>query len=397
MKAWLGLFAATALFLNACSDATTPKTSIAITVGAEQAERYVPQLDGKKVALVVNQTSRAHDQHLVDYLLAQGIDVTKVLAPEHGFRGDVGAGETINDAVDPATGLPILSIYGKTKKPSAEMLSGVDTIIFDIQDVGARFYTYISTMHYVMEAAAEQGIEMLVLDRPNPNGAYIDGPVLEKEFQSFVGMHEIPLLHGMTVAELAQMIKGEGWINNADQLKLTVVPVANYARDMTYHLPIAPSPNLPNAQAIQLYPSLCLFEPTAVSIGRGTEFPFQVLGHNEVALGEFQFSPRSMPNSAPQPKLEGQQLRGQDLRTSAIKGFDLAPLLDAYAAFIAAGKADDFFTSAAFFDKLSGTDELRKAIVAGQSEAEIRASWQADLTRFKQQRQPYLLYPDSNN
>ncbi|WP_417682041.1 exo-beta-N-acetylmuramidase NamZ domain-containing protein [Pseudidiomarina aquimaris] len=396
MKRWLTLLVA-ALALTACaeqSQQSAPNTQL--TVGAEQAERYLPQLADKNVALVVNQTSRAHDQHLVDYLLAQNIHVTKVLAPEHGFRGDAGAGETIDDAIDPSTGLPILSIYGKTKKPTAEMLADIDVIVFDIQDVGARFYTYISTMHYVMEAAAEQGIEMLVLDRPNPNGAFVDGPVLEKQFQSFVGMHEIPLLHGMTVGELAQMIKGEGWINEAPALDLTVVPVTNYRRDMAYDLPVAPSPNLPNAQAIQLYPSLCLFEPTAVSIGRGTDFPFQVLGHHQVALGDFQFSPRSMPNSAPNPKLEGESLQGRDLRNSQIQGFDLKPLLQAYQAFKAAGQADNFFTSPDFMDKLSGTDKLRKAIIAGESEAEIRASWQADLAQFKQQRQPYLLYPDND-
>lgn len=399
MMRWLILFAAGVVALTACAakpQYNAEAETLKLTVGAEQAERYLPQLRGKNVALVVNQTSRAHGEHLVDYLLAQNIKVTKVLAPEHGFRGDAGAGESISDAVDPSTGLPILSIYGKTKKPTAEMLDGVDTIVFDIQDVGARFYTYISTMHYVMEAAAEQGIEMLVLDRPNPNGAFVDGPVLEKQFQSFVGMHEIPLLHGMTVGELARMIKGEGWINAADELNLTVVPVANYRRDMAYELPVAPSPNLPNAQAIQLYPSLCLFEPTAISIGRGTDFPFQVFGHDQVALGEFQFSPRSMPNSAPNPKLEGKMLRGRDLRNSDLHGFDLGPLLQAYEAFVEAGRADAFFTSPDFMDKLSGTDKLRKAIIAGQSEAEIRASWQADLARFMQQRQPYLLYPETD-
>lgn len=391
-------FAFCLLMLVGCTEAETKtEADTQLTVGAERSALYLPELEQKRVALVVNQTSRAHGMHLVDYLLEQNINVTKVLAPEHGFRGDAGAGETINDAIDPATGLPILSIYGKTKKPTPAMLENVDTIVFDIQDVGARFYTYISTMHYVMEAAAEQGIAMVVLDRPNPNGAYVDGPVLEPAFQSFVGMHEIPLLHGMTVAELAQMIKGEKWINAADELDLTVVPVAAYRRDQDYQLPVAPSPNLPNAQAIQLYPSLCLFEATAVSVGRGTDFPFQVIGHHEVNLGEFKFSPRSMPNSAPNPKLEGEQLYGSDLRTSGIKGFDLAPLLSAYQAFVAAGKADAFFTAADFMDKLSGTDTLRKAIIAGQSEAEIRASWQAGLQQFKQQRQPYLLYPDPEN
>lgn len=363
----------------------------ATVVAADRPAEYLPLLADKNVALVVNQTSRVGDQHLVDFLLENDVNVVKVLAPEHGFRGDAGAGETISDAVDTRTGLPILSIYGKTKKPSAEMLAGVDTIIFDIQDVGARFYTYISTMHYVMEAAAEQGLAMIVLDRPNPNGAYVDGPVLDLEFQSFVGMHEIPLLHGMTVGELALMIKGEGWIKAADELALTVVQVSDYQRDEAYALPIAPSPNLPNAQAIQLYPSLCLFEATAVSIGRGTEFPFQVMGHDEVPLGEFSFTPRSLPQSAPTPKLQDQQLYGVDLRKSEVRGFDLSLLLEAHQAFKEAGVT--FFTAPDFMDKLSGTDKLRKAIEAGQSEAEIRASWQPALTQFKQRRAPYLLYP----
>ncbi|WP_411359857.1 exo-beta-N-acetylmuramidase NamZ family protein [Pseudidiomarina salilacus] len=363
----------------------------ATVIAADRPAEYLPLLADKNVALVVNQTSRVGDQHLVDFLLENDVNVVKVLAPEHGFRGDAGAGETINDAVDTRTGLPILSIYGKTKKPSAEMLAGVDTIIFDIQDVGARFYTYISTMHYVMEAAAEQGLAMIVLDRPNPNGAYVDGPVLDLEFQSFVGMHEIPLLHGMTVGELALMIKGEGWIKAADELALTVVPVSDYQRDEAYTLPVAPSPNLPNAQAIQLYPSLCLFEATAVSIGRGTEFPFQVMGHDEVPLGEFRFTPRSLPQSAPTPKLQDQQLSGIDLRDSDLRGFDLSLLLEAHQAFKEAGVT--FFTAPDFMDKLSGTDKLRKAIEAGHSEAEIRASWQTALTQFKQRRAPYLLYP----
>ncbi|MEA3588475.1 DUF1343 domain-containing protein [Pseudidiomarina sp. 1APP75-27a] len=368
-----------------------PGKAQATTVAAEQASEYLPSLRGQRVALVVNQTSRVGEQHLVDYLLAEGIEVVKVLAPEHGFRGDAGAGETITDAIDPRTGLPILSIYGKTKKPSPAMLADVDTIVFDIQDVGTRFYTYISTMHYVMEAAAEQGIAMMVLDRPNPNGAFVDGPLLDSAFQSFVGMHEIPLLHGMTVGELALMIKGEGWIQQAQDLSLTVIPVADYARTEAYSLPVAPSPNLPNDQAIQLYPSLCLFEATAVSIGRGTDFPFQVMGHDEVHLGDFKFSPRSMPKSAPSPKLEGQIVYGKDLRDSDLQGLDLSLLISAHQAFTKAGVT--FFTAPDFMDKLSGTDALRKAIEAGQSEAEIRASWQADLARFKARREPYLLYP----
>ncbi|RUO74888.1 DUF1343 domain-containing protein [Pseudidiomarina sediminum] len=371
--------------------AASGQVSQKLTVGAEQGERYLPLLQDQRVALVVNQTSRVGEQHLVDYLLAQGVNVVKVLAPEHGFRGDVGAGETIHDATDAQTGLPIVSIYGASKKPSAEMLADVDVLLFDIQDVGARFYTYISTMHYVMAAAAENDKAMLVLDRPNPNGAYVDGPVLDLAFQSFVGMHEIPLLHGMTVAELAQMIKGEGWIEAAEQLDLTVIPVANYRRDMTYVLPVAPSPNLPNQQAIQLYPSLCLFEATAVSIGRGTAFPFQVMGHDKVPLGEFRFTPRSMAQSAPTPKLEDREAFGVDLRESNVQGLDLRLFIEAYHAFAAAGET--FFTAPEFMDKLSGTAGLREAIEAGASAEEIRASWQADLARFKERRQPYLLYP----
>lgn len=247
----------------------------AITLGAAQPDKYLPLLASKRVALVVNQTSRVGGEHLVDYLLSKDVNVVSVMAPEHGFRGDAGAGETIKDGIDEKTGLPILSLYGKTKKPTMAMLENIDTLVFDIQDVGARFYTYISTLHYVMEAAAEQGKHVVVLDRPNPNGAYVDGPVREKAFTSFVGMDPIPLLHGMTVGELAGMIKGEAWINKASSLALSVVPMVDYERTMPYSLPIAPSPNLPNDQAIQLYPSLCLFEGTVVSVGRGTHFLFR--------------------------------------------------------------------------------------------------------------------------
>lgn len=364
----------------------------ALTIGAAQPDLYLPQLQGKKVALVVNQTSEVEGTHLVDYLLDKNVTITKVMAPEHGFRGDAGAGETISDGVDTRTGLPVLSLYGKTKKPSPEMLADSDVIIFDIQDVGARFYTYISTLHLVLEAAAEQQKQVIVLDRPNPNGMFTDGPIREEGFASFVGMDPIPLLHGMTVGELAQMMRGEQWFNQADALELLVLPVANYAKSMTYDLPVAPSPNLPNAQSIQLYPSLCLFEATTVSVGRGTPFPFQVIGHDKVALGTFSFTPVSMPNSAPSPKLQDVKLRGQDLRRAANEGFDLTLLLQAFNQFKQASEL--FIDRPDFFDKLSGTDTLRKAIEAGQSEQQIRASWQPALKQFKQQRQPYLLYPE---
>lgn len=368
-------------------------SAAALTIGAAQPALYLPALKDKNVALVVNQTSVIDDIHLVDYLLSQNISVTKVMAPEHGFRGDAGAGETIADGVDTRTGLPVLSLYGKTKKPSAEMLADSDVIIFDIQDVGARFYTYISTLHLVLEAAAEQHKQVIVLDRPNPNGMFTDGPVREEGFASFVGMDPIPLLHGMTVGELALMMQGEQWFNQADALQLKVVPVADYSKAMNYDLPVAPSPNLPNAQSIQLYPSLCLFEATTVSVGRGTPFPFQVIGHNKVKLGKFSFTPVSMPNSAPSPKLQDVKLYGQDLRDAPVKGFDLGLLLSAFNQFKQAG--EPFIDRPDFFDKLSGTDSLRNAIEAGQTERQIRDSWQPALDQFRRQREPYLLYPES--
>lgn len=363
----------------------------ALIVGAEQPAAYLTLLEGKQVGLVVNQTSQVRDQHLVDYLLSQHVSIKSVFAPEHGFRGKAGAGETISDGTDNKTGLPIRSLYGKTKKPTPEMLAGIDLLIFDIQDVGTRFYTYISTLHYVMEAAAEQGIEVLVLDRPNPNGRYVDGPVLDPEFQSFVGMHPIPLLHGMTVGELALMIRGENWINQAHALSLTVVPVFQYRKTDNYSLPVPPSPNLPNDQAITLYPSLCLFEATEISVGRGTPWPFQVVGHPDIALGEFTFTPVSMPESAPNPKHKDTPLRGLDLTDSYIKGLDLSLLVSAITRFNEANKT--LIDRPRFFDLLSGTDVLRNQLEQGLSAEVIRADWQPALDKYKTRRQPYLLYP----
>ncbi|MCP3863812.1 MAG: DUF1343 domain-containing protein [Aestuariibacter sp.] len=366
-------------------------SSQAIIVGAEQPAAYLPLLQGKQVGLVVNQTSRVRDQHLVDFLLSQHITITSVFAPEHGFRGNAGAGETISDGTDAKTGLPIRSLYGKTKKPTPAMLAGIDILVFDIQDVGARFYTYISTLHYVMEAAAEQGIAVLVLDRPNPNGRFVDGPVLDLAFQSFVGMHPIPLLHGMTVGELALMIRGEQWINSAQALSLTIVPVFDYRKTDRYVLPVPPSPNLPNEQAIRLYPSLCLFEATEISVGRGTPWPFQVIGHPDVALGEFAFTPVSMPESAPNPKHQDMPLQGLNLTGSTMEGFDISLLLTAIQAFKESDKP--LIDRARFFDLLSGTDSLRQQINKGDSLQAIRASWQPALAKYQQRRQPYLLYP----
>ncbi|WP_242441713.1 exo-beta-N-acetylmuramidase NamZ family protein [Pseudoalteromonas piscicida] len=363
----------------------------ALTLGAERAEEYLPALKGKRVALIVNQTSRVADQHLVDFLLGKGVDIKKVFAPEHGFRGNYDAGAQISDTKDVKTGLPIISLYGSNKKPTFEQLNDIDIIIFDIQDVGLRFYTYISTMHLAMEAAAEANKAFWVFDRPNPNIAYVDGPVLEKPFQSFVGMHPIPVLHGMTVAELAVMITGEGWLNTSNSLSLRIFPMLNYHGKVNYTLPIPPSPNLPNQQSIYLYPSLCFFEATPVSVGRGTEFPFQVFGYANPKLGGFQFTPRPVSGAASNPKLNGVTVYGQDLRSSTLRGFDLSWFVSAYAQFNRNNKT--FFQSPNFMDKLAGTDKIRKAIESGKSAAELRKIWAADVQLFIEQRQPYLLYP----
>jgi uncharacterized protein YbbC (DUF1343 family) len=366
------------------------ENTLPLQVGAANYDAYIPALKGKRVGLVVNQTSKINGQHLVDLLLDRGVKVSKIFAPEHGFRGDHDAGAHVKSTVDAKTGIDVVSIYGSNKKPTPEVLADLDVIIFDIQDVGVRFYTYISSMHYMMEAAAENDKSFIVLDRPNPNIAYVDGPILDPQFRSFVGMHEIPVLHGMTVAELAQMIKGEGWINNADKLNLTVVPVANYERTMSYELPVKPSPNLPNAQSIQLYPSLCFFEATPITIGRGTDFPFQVVGYSPIKLGEFSFTPRAIEGASMNPKFKEIEVFGQDLRDADIHGLDLSLFISAYQKLTANNQ--EFFERAGFMDKLAGTDKLRLAIEAGQTEQQIKQSWQADLSTFKRKRAPYLLY-----
>ncbi|WP_040357662.1 exo-beta-N-acetylmuramidase NamZ family protein [Colwellia piezophila] len=378
-------------FLSLSVTATTQPT---LTVGAERVSQYLPKLAGKRVALVVNQTSTVFDEHLVDVLLKEKINIQMIFAPEHGFRGKRDAGEKFASSIDTTTCIPLVSLYGNNRKPSLSTMKKLDVIVFDIQDVGVRFYTYISTMHYMMEAAADAGVEFIVLDRPNPNGAYIDGPVLEVEFQSFVGMHPIPLLHGLTVAELAQMIKGENWLTTEKNLALTVVKVKNYQRDLAYNLPIKPSPNLPNAHAIALYPSLAFFEATPVSIGRGTPFPFEVIGHDNINRGSFSFTPVVTPGAASKPKLLNKKLYGEDLRHIVSQGLDLDFIIRWYKAF--AEKEVVFFNSPKFMDKLAGTDKLRKAIISGHSAEQIKQSWQADLEAFKRKRRPYLLYPDIN-
>ena len=362
-----------------------------IVVGAERFSEYLPLLKNKKVGMVANQTSFMENEnlHLVDFLISKNISVKVVFSPEHGFRGKADAGEHVKDGVDSKTGVPLISLYGSNKKPSEAQMQGIDVMVFDIQDVGARFYTYISTLHYVMEACAEAGIPLLVLDRPNPNGRYIDGPILEPIHQSFVGMHPVPVVHGMTIGEYAQMLKGEGWLKNKVKCELTVIKMQNYTHQTPYSLPIKPSPNLPNDQAINLYPSLCFFEGTFISAGRGTEMQFQVFGAPSLPTSKYTFSYTPQANEgAKHPKFKDEKCYGSDLRKEPqLNKINLEWLIDAYNA---NGKKKDFFNS--FFVKLAGTDKLQKQIEAGMTAEEIRKTWSQGLTDFDNMRQNYLLY-----
>jgi len=365
-----------------------------IITGAERVALYQPQLKGKKVALVVNQTSVVKNKHLVDTLLKLGIDIKVVFAPEHGFRGKADAGEKVDDTKDTKTGLPIMSLYGKKKKPTGEDLKEIDVVLFDIQDVGVRFYTYISTLHYIMEACAEHNKPLIVLDRPNPNAYFIDGPMLDPAFKSFIGMHPVPVVYGMTIGEYGQMINGEGWLPNQIKCELTVIPCKNYTHDSYYSLPVKPSPNLPNDRSVLLYPSICFFEGTTLSLGRGTDKQFQVIGHPRLT-SDFSFTP--MPNEgAKDPLLKGQNCYGEDLSkitTGSIinaKKINLSYLLDYHKKMNSIG--EKFFLDNLFMDKLAGTDALRKQIKAGKTEDEIRKSWQPGLDTFKKVRSKYLLY-----
>ncbi|UZD23648.1 DUF1343 domain-containing protein [Algoriphagus halophytocola] len=362
-----------------------------IRTGAEQPELYLELLQGKNVGIVANQTSilpQSGNQHVVDFLLAKGVNIKKVFVPEHGFRGQADAGEKVDNSVDAKTGLPIISLYGNNKKPKPAQIADLDLLIFDLQDVGTRFYTYISTMHYLMEAAAENGKQVLIFDRPNPNGDYIAGPVLKKGFESFVGMHPIPVVHGLTVGELAQMINGEKWLKAGVTADLQVIPVANWNHDTPYALPVKPSPNLPNDLSIRLYPSTCFFEGTVISLGRGTYFPFQVYGYPDPKFGDFTFTPVSIDGMSKSPKHQDKICYGVDLRNEELTHrFSLKYLLDAYEK---SGKGQAFFTN--YFNTLAGTDQLKNMIIAGKSEAEITASWKADLEKYSTLRTKYLIY-----
>ena len=362
---------------------------------AERLALYFPQIKGKKVGLVVNQTSVVDGIHLVDTLKLMGADIQRIFAPEHGFRGKADAGEHVKNEMDAKTGVPVISLYGKKKGPAAEDMEGLDVMVFDIQDVGVRFYTYISTLHYVMQACADYNVPLILLDRPNPNGHYIDGPILEKEFTSFVGMHPVPTVYGMTIGEYGKMINGEDWLKNGAQCDLTVIPCKNYDHTTYYNLPIKPSPNLPNIQSIFLYPSLCLFEGTNVSVGRGTEMQFQMYGHPAWTDAPSKIKIKSMPG-AKYPKHENKTIGYkslQDLTKGALHnrdGLNMDYLVEMYQVLTAQG--EPFFLENNFFEKLAGTDQLRAQLKAGKSAEEIRASWKSGVDDFKTIREKYLLY-----
>ncbi|MDC1465479.1 DUF1343 domain-containing protein [Polaribacter sp.] len=383
------------LLLNFQLISYAQSSDLKVETAAARIGLYVNLLKGKNIAVVANQTSvifkelykkKQEAKHLVDSLLTLGIEVKKVFAPEHGFRGKVDAGEVVKDGFDTKTGLQIISLYGKNKKPSATQLKGIDIVVFDIQDVGARFYTYISSLHYVMEACAEGNIPVIILDRPNPNSHYIDGPVLEAKHTSFVGMHTVPVVYGMTIGEYGQMINGEKWLKNGIQCDLKVIPLKNYNHQTKYSIPIKPSPNLPNDKSINLYPSLCFFEGTNVSAGRGTEMQFQVYGSPYITKSNFTFTPQVNEGSK-YPKYKKQRCFGEDLRTAKnLNKLDLSYLLKAYQQ----NTSKEFFNN--FFTKLAGTERLQKQIEQGLSEKEIRKTWVQDLISFKKIRKKYLLY-----
>lgn len=365
-----------------------------VRTGAEQTELYLTQLWNKKVGIVANHTALVGSTHLVDMLIDLGIDIRMVFAPEHGFRGEADAGAHIKSYRDEKTGVEVVSIYGSNKKPDPKLIATLDIVLFDIQDVGLRYYTYLSSMHYAMESCAEAGVPFMVLDRPNPNGMYVDGPILEPKHRSFVGMHPIPTVHGMTLGELAQMINGKGWLKGGVKCELTVIPCADYTRQTRYQLPVKPSPNLPNMRSIYLYPSLCFMEGTQVSIGRGTEFPFQLYGHPKMKQGQFSFTPRTTAG-ATNPPQKDKLCWGVDLRHNPTdeklieRGVDLSYTVAAYRE-VGGGKS--FFLP--IFKLLTGVDYVQQMIIDGYSAAEIEAMWRDDVEKFKVERKPYLIYDE---
>jgi uncharacterized protein YbbC (DUF1343 family) len=392
MRHLIGILLIIPLGLASCmSQQSSPE---AILPAASRTHVYMPRLQGEQVAVVANHTALVDGVHLVDTLLSRGIEVTKIFSPEHGFRGEGEAGELIGDDTDPATGLPVISLYGSNKKPELKDLEDVDVVVFDIQDVGVRFYTYISTMHYVMEACAETNTRFLVLDRPNPNGFYVDGPVLDLDYRSFVGMHPIPLVHGMTIAEMGRMINNEGWLRDGMRCDYQWIACKNYTHDSLYQLPVAPSPNLPNMRSIYLYPSLGLMEGTIVNVGRGTDWPFQVFGHPEMSSTEFTYQPRSIEGVSTNPKYKGQVCRGIDLRDLPLDSLLENPRLRLQ--WVRQAKNNipekDFFLP--FFNNLAGNNQLMQQLKQDVPTPEIRKKWEPQLENFMQMRKKYLIYED---
>ena len=391
MKLILNIF----LILTACLSCDNVSTSSQpvqhrILPGADRPIEYLPLLKNRKVGVIVNHTSMVGSQHLVNFLTGKGIEVTKIFSPEHGFKGNADAGAKIDDDVERYNGIPIKSLYGDNKQPKSSDLMDVDILLFDIQDVGVRFYTYISTLHYVMQSAAENDKSLIILDRPNPLASYIDGPVLEPDFKSFVGMHPVPVVYGLTIGEYAQMINGEKWLKEGIQANINVIQIANYTHDSVYILPINPSPNLPNNIAIGHYPSICFFEGTSVSVGRGTKAPFQQIGHPNYQ-GHHTFTPISGPG-AKYPKLENKLCYGVNLKevTPSKDGLDLSYLIDFYKDL--SSKNIPFFNDNNFFDLLAGTDKMKKMIINGTPEAEMKIYWEPELLEYKIKRKKYLLY-----
>lgn len=363
-----------------------------ITPGAYQTDIYLAETVNKNVALVVNQTSIINQTHLLDTLLKLNVNVTKLFSPEHGIRGRAADGELVDNSIDEQTKIPIVSLYGKNRKPSKKDLQDIDLVIFDLQDVGTRFYTYISTLSYVMEACAENNIEVIVLDRPNPNGYFIDGPVLDSNFSSFVGLHQVPAVYGLTIGEYALMVNGEGWLGNKLKCDLTVIPCLNYTHDSIYKLPIKPSPNLPTEEAVLLYSSLCFFEGTIVSVGRGTDKPFEVIGHPNYSDASFKFTPKPIEGVTVNPphkntECNGILLSGYVDEIKASKKINLSLLINMYNDL---NIGEKFFNN--YFDKLAGTDVLRKQIIDGKTEDEIRETWRSDIEKYKVVRKKYLIY-----
>ena len=377
------------LFLIINAEAQTKK----IITGAERTEVYLPWIKDKNIAVVVNHTSMIGKTHIVDSLLNIGIKIKTIFSPEHGFKGKADAGFLVNNNTDEDTGIKIISLYGSHKKPTKDDLKDISAVIFDIQDAGVRFYTYISTMTYVMEACAENNILFIILDRPNPNGFYVDGPVLDKKFKSFVGLHPVPVVYGMTIAEYALMVNNEGWLKNNVKCKIKYVKLLNYTHSSLYQLPVKPSPNLPNMKSVYLYPSLCFFEGTIISVGRGTKTPFQIIGHPDYKDKNFSFTPVSIPGASKYPKYENIKCYGLDLSNSdsmilKSKKINLSWLINMYNNF----KYDDFFNN--YFDKLAGNSNLRHQIINSSSEKAIRKSWKKDIKKFMKIRKKYLLYED---